>query len=153
MDYTNLEIDFIERTLNVIKQYKGLLEQNPKIEKFDITLYINSLTGLIVLPKEKGFLDKYLPNERLEEWGIKKCVLYPEIKTVKELAIQLRHCIAHFDIEFGSDNERQIDKLIFKDSQKSKGTIAEFGIEDFKVFVELLADFMIKNAKKRNEKS
>lgn len=150
MDYINLEIDFIERTLEVIKQYKILLKENPHIESFDITIYINSLTGLIVLPKETGFLDKFLPNDRLENWGIKKCVLNPDIKTIKELAIQLRHCIAHFDIEFGSDDERQIDKLIFKDSLKAKGTIAEFGTGDFKIFVELLADVMIKNAKRRN---
>lgn len=150
MDYTNLEVDFIERTIKTINQYNTFLKQNSEEESFDVTIYINSLTGLIILPKEKGFLDMYLPNERIETWGLRSSVKDESIKTIKQLAKQLRHCIAHFDVEFGSTNEKVIDKVIFKDTAEQKGVIAEFSINDFKIFVELLAEILVTNAKKRN---
>ncbi len=55
MDYTNLEIDFIERTVKIIEQYREYLKQKSEEEHFDVTMYINSLVGMIILPKEKGF--------------------------------------------------------------------------------------------------
>ncbi|WP_028982083.1 HEPN family nuclease [Sporocytophaga myxococcoides] len=150
MDYINLEIDFIDRTLKAIRQYERFLKENQNEEAFDVTMYINSLTGLIIFPKENGFLKKFLPNDRIEEWYLGGSVKDDTILTIKDLAIQLRHCIAHADFEFGSDNERQIDKVIFKDTKEKKGVIAEFRIDDFKSFIELISEAMIENARKRN---
>ncbi len=61
-----------------------------------------------------------MPNERIENWGLRISVKDENIKTIKQLTIQLRHCIAHFDIEFGSNNEKEIDSVIFKDTAEKK---------------------------------
>jgi hypothetical protein len=154
MEYRNLEIDFIRRTLTVINQYREFLNQNSNADSFDVTIYINSLIGLIILPDEKGFLKKFLPNDRIEDWGLKReRIKDSEINTIKELSIKLRNSVAHFDIEFGSNDEKTIDKVFFKDSLNKKGIIAEFDIDDFKIFVELLADTLLKNAEKYKNKS
>ncbi len=97
-------------------------------------------------------MENYLPDDEIEAWELERSnIPYSNIKTIKELAIQLRHCVAHFDIKFEPNDEQQIDKLIFSDNKYGKGVIAEFGIDDFKKFVESLANTLVKNAKQRLE--
>ena len=62
MEYVNLEIDFIDRTLKILKQYEDRLAEKEHNERFEITLLINCLLGLLIVPKEKGFFDNFLPR-------------------------------------------------------------------------------------------
>ncbi len=66
--------DCIKRTLEIINQYEHHVMRNVPTEKeqFEVTLLINCLLGLLVLPKEL-WCEK-LPNEpirQLDGWGLK----------------------------------------------------------------------------------
>jgi len=152
MNYETLEIDFIERTLAVIAQYE---QCELKSDKYEVTLFVNCLTGLLLLPKEKGLLH-YLPNENitfLTSLGIDILhIKYTEIKTIKDLATQLRHCLAHFDIKFTDNGTYKIQNIVFEDNQEKKGVIAEFTLLEIKILVKCLAVNMIENYKKYSPK-
>ncbi len=53
MEYKYIEIDFMKRTKKLINDYKG---------EHRVTLLINCCLGLLVLPKEKHFNVKTLPD-------------------------------------------------------------------------------------------
>ena len=53
MQYENVEYDFIERTIAIIKQYNGnCYTAPPYYEKYDVTLLLNCLIGLLIFPFE-----------------------------------------------------------------------------------------------------
>ncbi len=63
MEYKQeFERDFMRRTLELLKQYKG---------PYDTTLLLNCLLGLLIVPKESS-IDRIPedPIDRLKEWGI-----------------------------------------------------------------------------------
>lgn len=62
-NYKNLETEFIERTLRLVSQYESLMHKYPFEEQYNYTLLINSLLGVIVMPKERTI--GFLPNDRL----------------------------------------------------------------------------------------
>ena len=62
-NYAEIEIEFIERTIDLIEQYCSDLEKYSLEKQFNHTLVINCMLGLIVMPKEKAI--PYIPNERL----------------------------------------------------------------------------------------
>ncbi|MEW6226592.1 MAG: HEPN family nuclease [Bacillota bacterium] len=69
MEYEIFERDFIVRTLKIIRQYEKYV---PVSEQFEVTLLINCLLGLLVLPKERCYVD--IPDvliEELEGWGLR----------------------------------------------------------------------------------
>jgi hypothetical protein len=138
MEYSDFKKDFVERTLTIVRTYTG---------KYDATLLINCLTGLLILPKEKCYKD--IPNNSIEnlsdEWGIKK----EHIKDVrctccgyklKNVVRQMRNSIAHVNVEACSENG-EITTLQFKDT----GFKAEIPIESLKIFVNKLATLVIEN--------
>ncbi len=126
-NYRNLEIDFIERTLELIAQYEAMMHKYEFENQFNHTLLVNCLLGLIVLPKERTV--SFLPQERIDETmreniGIKDSFLNEEIVHLKSLVIALRHSIAHFDIAFESEDENYlIDRIVFKDQKKGDNYI------------------------------
>jgi|GEM_PF-2755614 len=62
-NYTEIEVEFIERTLELIDQYNADLDKYPFEKQFNHTLLLNCMLGLIIMPKEK--VVAYIPNERL----------------------------------------------------------------------------------------
>jgi len=146
MEYKNLEIDFIDRTLKVIKQYETLMPNLSDENQYDVTLYLNCMTGILLLPRENGFLQTYLPDDTIENWGIARDKVHNSISTIKQLAERLRHCIAHFDAKFKSNEHEKIEKVIFNDKRRNI-EIAEFDINDFKIIVELMAEYLVNNAR------
>ncbi len=66
--YLNQEFDFINRTKTIIEQYDNL--QISEKEKFEITLMLNCLVGLLILPQQNWFdsLPAVLVSQK--EWGI-----------------------------------------------------------------------------------
>lgn len=69
MEYEIFERDFIVRTLKIIRQYEKYV---PVSEQFEVTLLINCLLGLLVLPKERCYVDiPDVPIEELEGWGLR----------------------------------------------------------------------------------
>lgn len=74
MNYSNFHVDFIERTLKIIEQYEEMVEPVlPDKEVFEVTLLINCLLGLLILPNEHCY--NKLPRTKvveLQAWGIPK---------------------------------------------------------------------------------
>ena len=153
-NYKNLEIDFIQRTLDLIAQYESALYKYEYKEQYNYTLLINCLLGLIVLPKEKSLT--YLPSNILDEkmrteMGLINSVINTEYKTLSKLIIALRHSISHFNIQIISDldDEFGIDQIIFEvDDEKSKIQVANFRANELLPFVRYYSNWLLSNIEK-----
>ncbi len=114
------ELDFMKRTLEIVKDYKG---------ERDATLLLNCLLGLLVVPKERSF--NKIPKEpisSLNNWGISP----DSIKTfgkefdgsdrkenLQQLVRGLRNAVAHFRIS--PINEKgKVKGFKFKDKYFSR---------------------------------
>lgn len=142
-NYSHLEIDFIERTISLIQQYNELIEGKPFGEQLNYTLTINCFLGLIVMPKERAldFIPDLELNEvNLHEMGLVNTVIDESINTLKELIHNLRHSIAHFDIEIISECERQlVDYIKFNGTRNQPPVIAKFHAPEVFPFLQYYA--------------
>jgi hypothetical protein len=149
--YEDIETDFILRTLKVLEQYDELKFSDEK-EKFEVTLLVNSLLGLIIVPRETS-LNTYLPNQRIElvnHWGLsKKQIADPDIKTVKELMLKLRNCVAHFQVSFENDENNNIQELIFLDEKN--GEVARFKVTELREIINNIATKLLENYKQNKK--
>ena len=134
MEYIDFKKDFPERTIDILKNYKG---------KYEVTLLINCLTALLVLPKE--FFYKNIPEEIPCGWGLTK----EHITTVsceacgdklREIVRHMRNAIAHLDIKTTNDKNGNIERVKFENRSKF---IAEIPVDDLKTFVIKLAQHVI----------
>jgi len=144
-EYTDFNKDVIERTIDIVESYDEI-----KGKKYEVTLLINCLTGLLVLPKEILSKQKHysLPNsnlEDLEDWGIKQEHI---IKVscascgykLNNIVRHMRNSVAHMRIDALNDDSGKIVMLRFKDS----GFKAEIPIKALEEFVKKLARSVIK---------
>ncbi|WP_295793959.1 HEPN family nuclease [Mucilaginibacter sp.] len=149
-NYADFEYEFIERTLQLISQYEKDLNQYDFYEQYNYTLLLNCLTGLIVMPKER-IIDA-IPNDRLlsqmkKEMGLQDTQINPDFVTVKDLAIALRHCVAHFSIKVESVTPAfLVDNIVFYDNQKAPGYIvATFKANELQPFVRYYGSWLLSN--------
>jgi hypothetical protein len=152
MNYSKIEIDFIERTIALIDQYEELKERFDFSEQYDHTLLTNCLLGLIVFPKERTI--SFIPKEKLifiktlQEWGVKKTTFNENIKDTRELFHRLRNAVAHFGIDFISDtHENKIDRIVFTDAEAGI-FIANFYSNEILPFLKYFSSILIENLKK-----
>ncbi len=111
MEYTRDEkIEFVERTLHIIKRYRG---------KYEITHLLNCCLGLLVLPKERHF--ERIPERLLNNvpyWGLSTENVNVECSAcgyqLRSVIRRIRNGICHFNIELNS-TEGQISEIVFKD--------------------------------------
>ena len=124
-EYAFIKCEFIKRTLKIINQYEDFVEKNndvPSQEKFEITLLINCLLGLLIFPKEL-YEDRLRPisKTQLEKWGfqlsfIKKWGEKGENQQDLFYIIRrLRNSIAHVSIRVGKEG-KEIVFIEFKDT-------------------------------------
>ena len=152
-NYTDIEYEFIDRSLALIAQYESIKHRYKFEEQYDNTLLINCLLGLIVLPKERTIT--FIPNDRLtpelkKEIGLSKSYLNESITNLRQLIIQLRHSIAHFDIKVVSaDDKFLIDEIVFLD--KNGTEIVRFISEDLLPFIRYYSTWLLSNFKKYRE--
>jgi hypothetical protein len=148
-NYRNLEIDFIERTLDLISQYEHLMHQYEFDKQYNHTLLINCLLGLIVMPKERAisFLPKeILTKELKDKMGVVDSKFNKDIHDLKSLIVAMRHSIAHFDITFESNdaNEYLIDRIVFRDEVKGNNyTVAIFDPQELLSFIRYYATWFM----------
>lgn len=156
MEYTDFTRDVIERTLKILDQYEQHVVQDEKVEdaeKYEVTLLINCLLGLLVLPKEQ--FESELPTKLLDEckeWGLSKDIVkswgtYPKElrqdkpKHVREFVRRLRNSAAHCNFKvLGRDGK--IHLIEFKDDHQF---CAEFPVGNLHTFVTKLAEFLLAN--------
>ena len=108
MEYLVLVKDFAKRTrynLAIVRAHKDQSQ-----EAYEVTQLVNSLLGLIVLPKEKS--NPKLPKTSLgalSEQGWPAAVLQPTEgkapKNLRDLHRLLRNAISHFNIEFAAKDD------------------------------------------------
>lgn len=151
-NYHDIEIEFVGRTLRLIDQYLGLVNQFKFEEQYNYTLTLNCLLGLIVMPKEKAV--SYIPTDRLtseykKKIGLVESHISEEIATLRDLITKLRHSVAHFDITVKSEDERRLlDWVEFKDSENGNVTLARFRANEIFPFLRHYCDCLIENMRK-----
>jgi len=75
MEYKNFERDFILRSLRVLEQYEEHVPQT--VEKYEVTLLLNCLLGLLALPHERSpYSIPDIAVTDLESWGIQAHSIY-----------------------------------------------------------------------------
>ena len=151
-NYNNLELDFIERTIRLIGQYTSMIQGLDFDDQLNYTLTINCLLGLIVMPKERVIT--YVPKEpinaeSLQRMGLEKSTIDNSIRNLQELIQNLRHAIAHFDIEVISvcDNNL-VDFIEFKGSGNQPAVIARFSAPEIYPFLQYYAHGISQNLRK-----
>ncbi|NLZ93412.1 MAG: hypothetical protein GX922_05300 [Firmicutes bacterium] len=137
MDGNCIEKEFVTRTLHILKHYDG---------PYGVTLLVNCLLGLIVLPKEKDF-GHIMEEEKLRfsDLGINaEAINWGEIKEEEQNATRflrcLRNSVAHLKIESLS-KEGEIEALRFSDQC---GFEAVLKIEQLKKMLERFAAYLEK---------
>lgn len=145
MEYKDLVRDFIERTLKNLERIEEALGEEKNV--YEVTQLINSLLGLIVLPKEKE-LNKIedINLEDLESKGWPKLNIngnYGDENSLRGVIRHLRNAIAHFRVTLESKNGC-LDSIIFEDNCKCKNTKfkCEMEIDSLKHFVKKFAEYM-----------
>lgn len=135
------ELDFMKRTLKLVKQYKG---------PYDATLLLNCLLGLLIVPKESS-IDKipYDPISNISKWGISPNSIKsfgaatnrnPKPDTLRGIIWNLRNALCHSHFKPIHKN-RQVNGFEFSDNTGFKAVI---DIKEICCFVETLANYLVK---------
>jgi hypothetical protein len=145
MNYKILVKDFAKRTNINLR----IIEKN-KIcgnESYEVTQLINSCLGLLVFPREKFF--NSIPETQIEELEKQGWVIpevsgnFPQVENLKQLLRYLRNAIAHFNIEFISDSEDQIQTIkVWNNYRGRKTWEAILGIEELKSILEKFTELI-----------
>ena len=113
MDYQDLVKDFAERTEHNLEALRKF--QKDGFEFYEVTQLINSCLGLLILPKENYVTNiPEIPLEQLksDKWPIPEIEgNFEQVKDLRELIRYLRNAIAHFNIEFIADTNRNIEGI------------------------------------------
>ncbi|MBI4547279.1 MAG: hypothetical protein HY707_04810 [Ignavibacteriae bacterium] len=139
MEFQDFETEFIQRTLMILQQYDQYAPVDK--EKFEVTLLINCLVALLVLPQQKRFNE--IPDisiDLLGEWGIR-----PEFiscwgtgvprPTLRALVHRLRNSVSHLQIEPKGDG-KEITQIEFRDRN---GFCAAIPVSSLNLFVRKFA--------------
>ncbi len=137
--YNNQEFDFITRTLKIIDQYEEFKIKDG--EKFEVTLLLNCLIGLLILPQQIWYERMPLNLISESEWGIiDSHILFMqenEIRSIKNITRHFRNSISHYKFKVFSNSSNEINDIKFQDFNPNgiKTFDAIIPIENFKVFV------------------
>jgi len=152
-DYKNQEIDFITRTKKIIEQYHNFQFEGE--EKFEVTLLLNCLVGLLILPQQHWFDSLPMEIVSKKDWGIREdyilSIKESETKNVKDIARHLRNSISHYNFKVFDDSTNKINSIIFedfKDNKKEEKTFeANIPIEGLRLFTTNLTNVFLKEMK------
>lgn len=143
--------DFINRTKCVIEQYRNIKIAKPEINYCN-TLFLNVCFSLMSICKIEmterfnPFVSKF-PEETVskERWGIDPTnieIVRDSRKIVPNIVEGIRDCLDHnkFETNYGGDEGCSPIEWIKFNGDRFKAT---FAFEDFKMFVNKIADFTI----------
>lgn len=151
-NYKDIEVEFIERTLNLISQYESILHKYEFTEQYNYTLLLNCMLGLIVVPKETNL--SHIPTNRLtialkKDMGLVHSRINEDILTLRELIISLRHSISHFNIAVISDldDDKNIINYFdfFNDKNGKNFLICRFYASELLPFLRYYGSWYISN--------
>ena len=138
---------FIKNTSRILDQYRIAVKNGCIDPNLAHTLFINACVGLLIVPQQSIF--DGLPNTPIDEndWGLMPdniVNIKNDDKSVRNVALMIRHSIAHYNFHFEYNEELSIPiKTISFENWKNEFT-ATFDFEDFKKFVLKVADEAVK---------
>jgi hypothetical protein len=145
-EYNKQDIDFVKRTVEILEFYEKLdLE---KFKKYEVTLFINCLTGLLIIPKQVLFERLKNLDTCIDTWGISKDQIICELTnpTVGYVAEHLRNAVAHYRFELISKTG-EIQEIQFCDKKNSKAKkcnfIAIIPISNLRKFIHHLVKYYL----------
>ena len=125
--YKNQEFDFINRTRTIIEQYDKL--ELSKSERFEVTLLLNCLVGLLILPQQNWFDTLPIDLVSQKEWGINpnhiSTIKTGETKNVKDVARHLRNSVSHYRFKAFENKSNDISSIKFEDYDPSNNKTFE----------------------------
>lgn len=146
MSSYNAETDFITRTKTLLEQYDQNNSTRQSGDTYDVTLLLNCLIGLVIIPRER-YTNKIPKIEVDGDWGIAKHiqVIKGGKKTLKETVRHIRNSIAHGKVTPISEDSESITHVEFIDCHKCNNCGGE---ETFKAKIPIaeLKNFSIKFA-------
>ena len=151
--YLNQEFDFITRTKKIIEQYDSF--KIDEKDKFEVTLLLNCLIGLLILPQQYWY--DSLPTDIIsqKEWGINSehisSIKKGETKNVKDVARHLRNSIAHYRFKAFDNSSDKISSIKFEDFDPngSKTFEAIIPLPNLRQFTNRLTDIFINEMNKQ----
>lgn len=152
-NYTDFEAEFVQRTIALIDQYNGIIQEIPFQEQYNYTLTLNCLLGLIVMPKERVL--SYLPSDKLTlelkaEMGLHQSQLPGPEMNLRELINKMRNSVAHFSVEVKSlTDEYLVDQILFKDAGRHGQVYAIFNAPELLPFLRYYASLLFANLNHR----
>jgi len=141
-DKYDFERDFMLRTLEILKDYKG---------SRDATILINCLLGLIILPKETYL--ELIPDDSIDnikDWGISPSSIVNigdnteanyDPNTIRGFVHNLRHSVAHFSVR--PTQEEDVKGFEFTNSSRFK---AKLSLDEITKFAGILTNYLIEHA-------
>jgi hypothetical protein len=148
MEYEVFERDFMNRTLRLIEQYhRYVMPEIDPSNQFEVTLVLNCLLGLLVLPKELcSALVPDKPIVKLKGWGLKVTHIENaghnqsiEKITLKEVIRCMRNSVAHMKLQ-AIGSRADITAIKFTDLS---GFCINIPTESLLIFVKKLASSVI----------
>jgi hypothetical protein len=148
MRFEIVERDFVKRTLEILEQYdKCVVPHVGDGQQLEVTLLLNCLLGLIILPVEhcQRTQKKDLPQlfnqddrrigELGPEWGLSNLniVKYrsqgqevdPDAITLRALIVMFRHCMAHGRFADGSLSSPDGMSVVSNEDQRNGSVILD----------------------------
>lgn len=149
MAYPDFKTDFVKRTIKIWEELSNKTE-------YEVTLLINCLFGLIVIPTEhnKIFTDKEKPNEYKKyfiEQLKKYASFWPEKPDDNRLVNCMKNALSHLNIDTEPDPENgKIKYVKFKDrdfynNETEFHTEIKFPVDSLKIFARNIADYFLEN--------
>lgn len=144
-DENNYVQEFFERTLYNLELYYEYHERSKEIFKYEITQLINSLLGLVVFVKEDGVVFNSIT---LAEIKVENEITWNychrdggrfEDKNFKNFLRHIRNAISHKNLTIKSNNENEIDSIVFKDKDRNNVFEVTFTIMEIRNLIDRLS--------------
>ncbi len=142
--YLQQEFDFVKRTKIILAQY----DSASFTEKYEVTLLLNCVVGLLILPQQHWLND--LPNDIIneKEWGIDPSTIIfikdGETKSVDNIVRHLRNSVSHYRFTAFKNNNSEISAINFQDfAGKFKSFESTISVNNLKLFINQFSDFMV----------
>lgn len=161
MNYETLVYDFVARTKSNLEKIENIAKSESRVEGdgvvasretsvYEVTQLINSLLGLIVLPQQSYFDEiPKTPLTDLKKSGWPQPLMQGELpedfNNLNDLMRYIRNSIAHFNIEFFSDETGEICSLKIWNVNRAKkiNWTAQLSISDLKLLLEKFTDLIL----------
>jgi hypothetical protein len=138
--------DFATRTKANLRVIEAL--ESAGLEVYEVTQLVNSLLGLLVFPQQRYFRRiPETPLETLAQDGWPKPLVegdFPSVKTLKDLMRYLRNAIAHFNVEYISDDSNQIQGMrVWNMRRGEENWSVELSLGEIRLAVDKFLELMI----------